>query len=79
MLIFSCHIGQKLRVGDGVDVNIVDIVDGQVRFGIVAPKSVSVHREEVYEKIKGQVESSQEPTSSLASIDKNCRTISNGG
>lgn len=57
MLILSRYLGQKLRVGNDIEVTIVRIDDGQVRLGIVAPKSVSVHREEVYERIKCQAAS----------------------
>ncbi len=52
MLILTRRIGEMLRIGDTIQVTILDIKGSQVRIGIEAPKDVPVHREEVYEKIK---------------------------
>jgi carbon storage regulator len=39
-------------IGDEVMVTILDVKGNQVRVGIAAPKSVPVHREEIYDRIK---------------------------
>ena len=39
-------------IGDDVEVTIVDIRGDKVRLGITAPKTISVHRREVYEAIQ---------------------------
>lgn len=56
MLILTRKLGEGIRVNDDVSIKIVDIRGGQVRLGIDAPRSVPVHREEVYEMIRRQNE-----------------------
>ena len=52
MLVLTRRVGQSLMIGNEVAVSILDIKGKQVRIGIVAPKDITVHREEIYNKIK---------------------------
>jgi len=52
MLILTRKAGESIKVGDDVTVTITEIRDNQVRIGIEAPKSVAVHRSEIYDKIE---------------------------
>lgn len=52
MLILTRNPGETLCIGDDITVTIVAINGNQVRIGINAPKSVDVHREEVYQRIQ---------------------------
>ena len=54
MLILTRRVGESLRIGDDVSVTVLGIKGSQVRLGVNAPKSVSVHREEVYDRINDQ-------------------------
>jgi len=51
VLIFSRKPGQKIRIGDDIEVTILEVKGRKVRVGIMAPKGVAVHREEVFQKI----------------------------
>jgi carbon storage regulator len=52
MLVLTRRVGQILKIGDDVDIMVIGVKGNQIRFGIKAPRHISVHREEVIEKIK---------------------------
>jgi carbon storage regulator len=51
MLILTRRIGETVVIGDDVDITVLGVKGNQVRLGVKAPKEVSVHREEIYERI----------------------------
>ena len=51
MLILTRRVGEALKIGDEVTITVLNVRGNQVRIGIDAPKDVSVHREEIYDKI----------------------------
>lgn len=54
MLILTRRISESVIIGDDVKITVLGIKGNQVRLGIDAPKSVSVHREEIYQRIQGE-------------------------
>lgn len=52
MLILTRRIGESLIIGNNVIMTVLGVKGNQVRIGVNAPKDVSVHREEIYERIQ---------------------------
>ncbi|GJQ58228.1 MAG: carbon storage regulator [Candidatus Scalindua sp. AMX11] len=58
MLILTRKLGECVIIGDNIKLTVVEINKNQIKFGIEAPKSVAIHREEVFKKIKDENEHS---------------------
>lgn len=60
MLILTRRVGETLMVGDDVSITVLGIKGSQVRVGVNAPKSISVHREEIYQRIQQEKEAEEQ-------------------
>jgi carbon storage regulator len=56
MLILTRRTGETVMIGNDVTLTVLGVKGNQVRIGINAPKSVPVHREEIYERIKRELQ-----------------------
>ena len=54
MLILTRKSGEAIRIGDHITLKVIEIRGNQVRIGIDAPRSLAVHREEIYALIQEQ-------------------------
>lgn len=52
MLILTRKVGESLMIGDEVTITVLGVKGNQVRIGVNAPRDVSVHREEIYNRIQ---------------------------
>ena len=52
MLVLSRQKDESIMIGDEVEITIVDVRGDKVRLGITAPKSIPVHRREIYDAIQ---------------------------
>lgn len=59
MLILTRRVGETLMIGDEVTVTVLGVKGNQVRIGVNAPRDVTVHREEIYERIKQEQQEQQ--------------------
>ena len=60
MLVLSRGKDESIIIGDDVEITIVDVRGDKVRLGINAPRSISVHRKEVYDAIQKEKEALNE-------------------
>lgn len=58
MLVLTRKVHQSIIIGDEVEVVVLEVRGEQVRLGIKAPRTVAVHRKEIYEQIQTENESS---------------------
>ncbi len=52
MLILSRKTNQKIRVGDSIEITVIEVRGDQVKIGVEAPRTVKVFREEIYDEIQ---------------------------
>jgi carbon storage regulator len=55
VLILTRRVGETLMIGSDVTVTVLGVKGAQIRIGINAPRSVAVHREEVFERIQREL------------------------
>ena len=60
MLLLSRRVGESRLIGDYVSVTVLRVKGNQVRLGVNAPKDVSVHREEIFERIQNEADESSD-------------------
>ncbi len=61
MLVLTRKIGESIRIGDEVTVQVLEVRGGQVRLGLAAPASVRIFREELFRAIEDQNRRAQLP------------------
>jgi len=52
MLILTRKLGERITIGNDIVIASLEIKGAQVKLGIEAPKGISIHRQEIYERIK---------------------------
>lgn len=67
MLVLTRKENESIMIGNEIEVKVLDLKDNQVKLGIVAPRSVTVHRREVYLAIQAENAQAAAPAS-LGSI-----------
>jgi carbon storage regulator len=66
MLILTRRVGETVVIGEDITVTVLGVKGNQVRLGVNAPREVTVHREEIFERIKreesGEAAADEEPS-----------------
>lgn len=52
MLVLTRRLNQSIRIGDDIEITVIEVRGDQVRLGVSAPRDVAVHRKEVYLQIQ---------------------------
>ncbi len=52
MLILTRKLGESIAIGEKIRVSLLEVQGKQVKIGVLAPPTVSIHRLEIYEKIQ---------------------------
>jgi carbon storage regulator len=67
MLVITRKPGERITIGDNIVVTVIEVKGSLVRLGVEAPKSISIHRQEIYDRIRKQnMEASEIDVSDLA-------------
>ncbi len=77
MLVLTRRPGESLMIGDDVVVTILEVRGDVVRVGIKAPRSVQVHREEVYRELQKANREAASPSESA--VQELTRMLNSGG
>jgi len=62
MLILTRRVGESVVIDGGITITVLSVKGTQVRLGVNAPKHVTVHREEIQERIRAGVEAGDTPS-----------------
>jgi carbon storage regulator len=61
-------LDERINIGDDIIITLLEIKGTQVKLGIDAPKSVSIHRHEIYERIRKENLEASDVTDSDLSV-----------
>ena len=70
MLVLTRKENESIMIGNEIEVKILDLKDSQVKLGIVAPRSVAVHRREVYLAIQAENAEAAAPSAHIEGLSK---------
>lgn len=54
MLALTRKVGESIVIGDNIEITVIQVTGDQIKLGIDAPRSVSIHRKEIYLQIQNE-------------------------
>lgn len=73
MLVLSRKEGERIVIGENIELTVVAVHGNRVKLGFRAPDEVSIHREEVSRRISKSIPPPQE---GFVELDCNCLVVS---
>jgi len=70
MLILTRKVGEKIRIGDDIEITVLEVKGRQARIGINAPPGLTVHREEIFRRIQEENLRAASSAPQLDELDK---------
>lgn len=59
MLVLTRRLNESIRIGDDVEVTVIEVRGDQVRLGIAAPRAIAVHRKEIWLQVSDENRASE--------------------
>jgi carbon storage regulator len=75
VLVFTRRRGETIRIGDGIEVQVLRVGRDGVRLGVVAPPEVPVHRQEIYEQIVEANRTAAHPVLNLPALAQRLKPV----
>ncbi len=69
MLVLTRRLNQSIKIGDDIEITVIEVRGDQVRLGVSAPRDVSVHRKEVYLQIQQENQAASQSSAEGVSLD----------
>ncbi len=69
MLVLTRRLNQSIKIGDDIEITVIEVRGDQVRLGVAAPRNVAVHRKEVYLQIQQENRAAAQAAPDLAGLD----------
>ena len=77
MLVLTRRLNQSIKIGDDIEITVIEVRGDQVRLGVAAPRDVSVHRKEVYLQIQQENRAAALSTPEGVSLDALSQAVKN--
>lgn len=78
MLILTRKVEEKIRIGDGIEIKVLEIRNNYVKLGITAPPDTSILRDEVYARIQEQNKLAADAPANIQELDAVVQTKEKG-
>ncbi|WP_078414317.1 carbon storage regulator CsrA [Priestia abyssalis] len=65
MLVLTRKLKESIKIGDDIEITVLSVSGDQVKIGINAPKSVEIHRMEIYNEIQKANETASDTVNNL--------------